>query len=395
MVLAYNVTRVPNFLTVSNQVNLFQLGIEKAIVVLIMTFVIISGEIDLSVASMMGLSAAVTPPCRIGVPMPLAILVALSVGAAFGLLNGYFVAVVGLSSLAVTWQATSGSGVWRDCSCRTVPSAGSRLVHQPGQHGLVGPLTLSILIFAALAIVATVVLHFSGFGRLTYVIGNSAQVARFSVSVARTKIIIFMMSGLISALAGVLMAAVSARCGPAPRRVSSRHHHRGPARRGQHFRWRRLDDRRASLHLPRAQSAKRSDHRRRHRQHPDWDHRPAADPVRARSQSGGAVRERLRRQVDPSVRAPPDRWRSRHARRPRPVSSHAHPRADHAMMTAGKSSQTKEEVNVNVMTRRLLSGVMCAGLLIATMGAATLETPVAGSRSRERQPPRSQGRTSR
>ncbi len=69
-------------------------------------------------------------------------------------------------------------------------------------------MTLSILIFAVLAVIATVVLHFSGLGRLTYVIGNSAQVARFSgVSVARTKIIIFMMSGLISALAGVLMAA--------------------------------------------------------------------------------------------------------------------------------------------------------------------------------------------
>ena len=59
VVLAYNITRVPNFLTVTNQINLFQLGIEKAIVVLVMTFVIISGEIDLSVASMMGLSAAI------------------------------------------------------------------------------------------------------------------------------------------------------------------------------------------------------------------------------------------------------------------------------------------------------------------------------------------------
>jgi rhamnose transport system permease protein len=124
VVLAYNVTRVPNFLTVSNQVNLFQLGIEKAIVVLIMTFVIISGEIDLSVASMMGLSAAITGSLyESGAPMPLAILVALGVGAAFGLLNGYFVAVVGLSS---PWRDTSGSGVWRGSWSRTVPSAGSR-----------------------------------------------------------------------------------------------------------------------------------------------------------------------------------------------------------------------------------------------------------------------------
>src|SRR3954454_20248295 len=103
VVLAYNITRVPNFLTVNNQVNLFQLGIEKAIVGLAMAFVIINGEIDLSVASMMGLSAAITAFLfESGVPMVLAIVVALSVGAAFGLLNGYFVAVVGLSSLAVT-----------------------------------------------------------------------------------------------------------------------------------------------------------------------------------------------------------------------------------------------------------------------------------------------------
>src|SRR5215208_2271739 len=103
VVLAYNVTRVPNFLTVKNQVNLFQLGIEKAIVVLIMTFVIISGEIDLSVASMMGLSAAVVANLwERGVSFPLALLAALAVGLGFGLLNGYFVSVVGLSSLAVT-----------------------------------------------------------------------------------------------------------------------------------------------------------------------------------------------------------------------------------------------------------------------------------------------------
>ena len=51
---------MPGYLGLQNQVNLFQLGIEKAIVVLAMTFVIISGEIDLSVASMMGLAGVVT-----------------------------------------------------------------------------------------------------------------------------------------------------------------------------------------------------------------------------------------------------------------------------------------------------------------------------------------------
>ena len=67
------------------------------------------------------------------------------------------------------------------------------------------------------------------------------------------------------------------------------------------------------------------------------------------------------------------------------------------MMTAGEIFADEEEENVNVhaMTRRLLTGVMCAGLLVATMGAATLaQTPVAGHRRARRQPP-SRGRTSR
>jgi rhamnose transport system permease protein len=210
VVLAYNISQVSNFLTVKNQVNVFQLGIEKAIVILIMTFVIISGEIDLSVASMMGLSAAVTANLfERGVSMPVAILIALAVGALFGLINGYFVAVVGLSSLAVTLAGYIGyRGLARvlveDRSVGGFPDWFTDL----GQTGLIGPVTLSIIIFFVLAAIATVTLHFSGLGRLTYVIGNSAQVARFSgVSVAKTKMTIFMMSGFISALAGVLYAS--------------------------------------------------------------------------------------------------------------------------------------------------------------------------------------------
>ena len=210
VVLAFNVTRVPNFLTVTNQINLFQLGIEKAIVVLVMAFVIISGEIDLSVASMMGLSAAVVAALfELGVPVPLAILVALGVGAGFGLINGFFVARVGLSSLAVTLAGYVGfRGLARllvqDRSVGGFPAWFTDL----GQRGLIGPVTLSILLFAILAVVAAVALHASGFGRLAYAVGNSAPAARFSgVPVARVKIAIFTLSGLVSALAGVLMAA--------------------------------------------------------------------------------------------------------------------------------------------------------------------------------------------
>jgi rhamnose transport system permease protein len=209
-VLAFNIIRVPNFLTVGNQVNLFQLGIEKAIVVLIMAFIIINGEIDLSVASMMGLAAAVVAVLyQAGAPMALAVLVALGVGAGFGLLNGFFVARLGINSLAVTLAGYVGfRGLARllieDSSVGGFPEWFNRL----GQRGLLGPVPLSVLIYIVLAIIAMLVLHRTGFGRITYVVGNSAKVANYSgVSVARNKMILFTMSGLIAALAGVLYAA--------------------------------------------------------------------------------------------------------------------------------------------------------------------------------------------
>ena len=209
-VVAYNIARVSNFLTARNQANLFQLSIEKSIVVLIMTFVIISGEIDLSVASMMGLAAAVIARLNeAGWNMALAIVIALAVGLALGTLNGVFVARVGINSLAVTLAGYIGYRglalvLVEDESFGDFPSWFTRM----GQDGLIGPITFSIVVFAVMTAIATIVLHFSGFGRRVYAIGSSAPVAIFSgVPVARARITIFAMSGLISALAGVLYAA--------------------------------------------------------------------------------------------------------------------------------------------------------------------------------------------
>lgn len=210
VVLTYNITQVSNFLTAQNQANLFQLSIEKAIVALIMTFVIISGEIDLSVASMMALSATVVAKLNeSGWNMALAIVIALAVGLALGTLNGFFVAKVGINSLAVTLAGYIGyRGLAQvfieDNSVAGFPSWFTRL----GQKGIVGPITFSIILFFILAAIAGVILHYSGFGRRVYTIGSNARVAVYSgVPVARTRIIIFAMSGLVSALAGVLYAA--------------------------------------------------------------------------------------------------------------------------------------------------------------------------------------------
>ncbi|MFQ3684708.1 ABC transporter permease [Roseiflexus sp.] len=210
LVVIVNVSRAPAYLTLANQINLFQLSIEKIIVALVMAFVIINGEIDLSVASVMGLAACLTAVLfESGTPMPLAILIALLAGVCCGVFNGFWVAYVGLPSLAVTLAGMIGfRGVARilieDRSIGGFPEWFTTL----GQQPLIGPFPLSLVLFATLFALALVILQFSGVGRLVYVVGNNASVARYSgIDTARLKMGIFIASGLIAAMAGVLLAA--------------------------------------------------------------------------------------------------------------------------------------------------------------------------------------------
>lgn len=214
VVVVANVIAVPGYLGAQNQVNLWQNGIEKAIVVLAMAFVIINGEIDLSVASMMGLASVVVASMwETGAPMEVGILVALAVGAGLGLFSGFWVAIVGLPSLAVTLAGLIGFRglafmLIEDRSVGNAPHDFPRWFEDLGQHGLLGPIPLSMIIYVALLILAVVALGSAGFGRRNYVIGASSPVARFSgVDVVRHKLAIFIISGFVAALAGVLYAA--------------------------------------------------------------------------------------------------------------------------------------------------------------------------------------------
>ena len=210
MIVVVTAAAVPGYLHPQNQINLLELSIEKAIVALALSFVIVSGEIDLSIASVMGLAAVLVAWLRQqGVPVEVGIVAALAAGTLCGLFNGYWVAIVGLPSLAVTLAGLIGyRGVAlllvEDRSIGGFPDWFNRL----GQQPLVGPFPLALIVFAALVVIATVLLQFSGFGRYVYVVGSSREVARFSgVRVPRVKMAVFAMSGLTAAFAGVLLAA--------------------------------------------------------------------------------------------------------------------------------------------------------------------------------------------
>ena len=193
-VFAINSVVAPNYLSIGNQINLFILSIERIIVALTMTFLIINGEIDLSAPSIMGLAACVTAYLfSQGVNFGTALLVSMSIGLATGLFNGFWVAIVGLNSLVVTLaMLISYRGLARvfleDRSIGNLPE----WFNQLGQKSLVGPFPFALLLFFGLLIFAVIVLQYSGFGRRTFVIGNNRDVARYSgVKVARVKLILF------------------------------------------------------------------------------------------------------------------------------------------------------------------------------------------------------------
>jgi rhamnose transport system permease protein len=209
-ILVYYLIRTPEFLTTANLINLFNLYIEKIIVALIMTFIIINAEIDLSVASVMALAAATMALLYDrGTPMALALVAGLAAGLACGVFNAFWIGIAGLPSLVVT---LAGLIMYRglalvlveDRSVGNFPDWLNRL----GQQPLIGPFPLALIIFFVMLVLAIIILQYSAFGRYVYAIGNNKDVARYSgVQVRRVKMTLFIASGLIAALAGLLYAA--------------------------------------------------------------------------------------------------------------------------------------------------------------------------------------------
>jgi len=177
------------------------------LIALPMTAVIVTGEIDLSVASVVGLSSSVLGLLvHHGWSVPLAALVCLVVGLACGALNGFLIAYVGLPSLAVTIGTLAlfrgiAVGLLGTTAVTTFPSRWTSLAKaQIGSTGV----PVIVIPIVVLAIVFTLLLHFSGFGRGVYDIGLNREAAEFTgVRVARTKFTLFLLTAAVSAFAGI------------------------------------------------------------------------------------------------------------------------------------------------------------------------------------------------
>jgi len=172
-----------------------------------MTLVIITGEIDLSVGSMAGLASVVTGALvQSGAPFELAALAALAVGIIGGAFNGFLITVVGLPSLAVTIGTLAlfrglAVGLLGTTAVTDFPDLWTALAKAKISGTQIPYIVIPFLI---VLVVFVIVLHFTPFGRGIYAIGLSKDAARFSgVNVERTKFIVFVLSGLVAAFAGI------------------------------------------------------------------------------------------------------------------------------------------------------------------------------------------------
>ena len=183
---------------------------EKAMIAFAMALLIIAGEIDLSVASIIALaSTAMGAAAQIGAETPTLVLVGLGTGLVCGAFNGVLVTRLGLPSIVVTIGTMSlfrgiSYIVLGDQAYRTYPSDFAFF----GQGYVWWVISFEFVIFAVIGLIYGLVLHRTNFGRAVYAIGNNPTSALFSgIRVQKVKFILFLLTGLMSGFAAICLTS--------------------------------------------------------------------------------------------------------------------------------------------------------------------------------------------
>lgn len=183
---------------------------EKAMIAFAMALLIISGEIDLSVAAIIALaSTAMGAAAQTGVGTEGLVAIGLGVGLLCGAFNGILVTGLGLPSIVVTIGTMSlfrgiSFIILGDQAYRGYPADFAYF----GQGYVWWVISFEFALFALIAAIYGVILHLTNFGRVVYAIGNNATGALFSgIRVGRVKFILFLLTGLMSGVAAVCLTS--------------------------------------------------------------------------------------------------------------------------------------------------------------------------------------------
>ena len=215
MFIAVNVMNVcisPNYLKADNLFTAISNFLVKGFIAFPMAFILVIGEIDLSVGATVALSATLLGVSyNAGLPMGVAVLIALACGTCCGLLNG--VIMVSFPELAPMIVTLGTQTLYRGITQIILGSESTGNLHNVQwfynlYYSKIGPVPVILIVFFALAIVFGFVLHRTVFGRYLYAIGSNRLAAEYAcVPVKKVRLICYVLTGLISALAAVYYAS--------------------------------------------------------------------------------------------------------------------------------------------------------------------------------------------
>ncbi|MGJ0191410.1 ABC transporter permease [Pantoea sp. RRHST58] len=197
----------PVFFTLPNLLNILQQSSINALIALGMTLVIISGGIDLSVGPTAALSAVLGATLMIsGVPVPMAILATLGIGALCGLFSGSLIAYAGLQPFIVT---LGGLSLFRAIALIYTggsPVFGIPLSFRSLINSTLFGIPVPIVIVALLALTLWIVMNKTPLGEYILAIGGNEEAARVAgVPVKRTKVTVYVISGVLASLAALIL----------------------------------------------------------------------------------------------------------------------------------------------------------------------------------------------
>lgn len=200
------------FLLPDNLINIARQMAVTAIVSVGMTFVMISGDIDVGVGGVACLTGMIVSlAMKSGVNMWLALVFGLLVGAMLGAVNGLLVTSFSLPSMVVTLAMMNfANGV------ASILTGGTAVYGLPDEFLFIGRGSLlfipsQVIIMAVLAIAGVIVLRKTPFGRHVYAIGGNKEVAKLSgINVKRTRILLYIVSGICAAIGGIILTSRTA-----------------------------------------------------------------------------------------------------------------------------------------------------------------------------------------
>ncbi len=202
----------PRFLTIANFTLILYSSAVLGIVAIAETIVILSGGIDISVGAILAISAStISELVRNGCPAFLAVLIGLAAGVCLGLINGTLTAYLRIPPIIATLATLS---LFRGAIDIVV---GGRAISPPSDQleflasGSIGPLHVQVVAFVFIALLISLILAHTRLGRLIYAVGGNSQAAEMAgVNVKNVRLMVYMMSGVLAAVAGLLFATRSA-----------------------------------------------------------------------------------------------------------------------------------------------------------------------------------------